>query len=101
VALRPQTTTPRGESLFTAAYRSVAQNGAKPRMAFLTPSLEIDKGIGGPKFRTQLLAGNELAGRAEKRGKHLQGTPLNRQRIPERRSSTVFKSSSKAAKRTV
>jgi hypothetical protein len=47
VALRPQTTTPRGESLFTVAYRSVAQNGAKPRMAFLTPSSKSTKVLAG------------------------------------------------------
>jgi hypothetical protein len=40
---------------------------------------EIDKGVGRPEFRPQLLGGNELAGRPQQHSQHLQGTALDRQ----------------------
>src|SRR4051812_3045335 len=56
--------------------RRVAERFPNPRDRVVQAVVEVHERIGGPDFRSQLLARHQLAGVSEQRGKDLQRLPL-------------------------
>jgi hypothetical protein len=60
----------------------VTEHLAKPRNRIVQAMVEIDKSVGGPNLRSQLLASDHIAGALEKNGQNLQRLTLQPQSDP-------------------